>query len=158
LRAAVRPPLYLPDAVTALGALEIFKQRGEPMALVVDEYGDFEGIVTLDDILQSLVGDIAAPGAEGTPAVVRRDDGSWLVDGMMAIDEVKDLTGLPQIPGAESGDFHTLGGFLMARVNRIPAVGDRVQVEGLRFEVVNMDGRRVDRVLITPPKARRPGK
>jgi putative hemolysin len=153
IRAAVRPPLYVPNTVTALRALEVFKKSGEPMALVVDEYGDFEGVVTLHDILQSLVGDIAEPGDQANPAVVRRDDGSWLVDGMMALDEVKDLTGLAQLPGDETGDFHTLGGFVMARINRIPSVGDHVLVDGFHFEVVNMDGRRVDRVLIIPPTA-----
>lgn len=151
IKGAMQPPLYLPEGVTALRALEIFKERGQPMALVVDEYGDFGGIVTLHDILQSLVGDIAEPGETSSPAVVRREDGSFLVEGMMAIDEVMDLTGLHELPGAASGDFHTLGGFLMARINRIPAVGDRVAVDGFGFEVVNMDGRRVERVLITPP-------
>jgi putative hemolysin len=155
IKGVVRPAFYLPDTVTALRALELFKHRSEPMALVVDEYGDFEGVVTLDDILQSLVGDIGAPGEEGGPAVVRRDDGSWIVEGMLPIDEVMDLTGLHDLPNADSGDFHTLGGFMMARINRIPTVGDRVDVGGVRFEVVTMDGRRVDRVLITPPEARR---
>ena len=108
----------------------------------------------MHDILQSLVGDIGVPGEEGGPAVVRRDDGSWIVEGMLPIDEVKDLTGLRELPGAEGGDFHTLGGFMMAQVNRVPTVGDRVDVAGVRFEVVNMDGRRVDRVLISPPAAR----
>ncbi|HUK58175.1 MAG TPA: hemolysin family protein [Stellaceae bacterium] len=152
IRLALRPPLYMPDTVTALRALELFRERGEPMALVIDEYGAFEGVLTLHDILQTLVGDIVVPGEAGSAAVVRRDDGSWLVDGMLPIDEVRDLTGLAEIPGSESGDFHTLGGFLMARVNRIPIVGDRVVLDGYRFEVVSMDGRRVDRVLITPPK------
>jgi putative hemolysin len=152
IRAAMRPPLFVPDTVTALRGLEIFKKSGVPMALVVDEYGDFEGVVTLHDILQSLVGDIAEPGDAGDPAIVRRDDGSWLVDGMAPLDEVKDLTGLVELPGDESGDFHTLGGFMMSRINRIPAVGDKVTIDGFRFEVVNMDGRRVERVLIIPPK------
>jgi putative hemolysin len=150
----VKPPIYLPSTVTALRALELFKQSGAPMALVVDEYGDFEGVVTLHDILQSLVGDIAEPGEPASKTVVRRDDGSWLVDGMATVDEVKDLTGLKQLPGDEEGEFHTLGGFMMARINRVPTEGDRFLVEGFRFEVVDMDGRRVDRVLIIPPKAR----
>jgi putative hemolysin len=151
LRGTLRPAFFVPDTVTALRALELFKQRGEAMALVVDEYGAFEGVLTLHDILQSLVGDIAEPGDESHPAVVQREDGSWLVDGMTPVDEVRDLTGLASLPGAESGDFHTLGGFMMAGINRIPSVGDHVAVEGFGFEVVNMDGRRVDRVLITPP-------
>jgi len=158
IRAAIKPPIYLPNTVTALRALEIFKKSGEAMALVVDEYGDFEGLVTLHDILQSLVGDIAIPGDAASAAVVRREDGSWLVDGMVAIDEVKDLTRLAHLPDEDTGEFHTLGGFMMARINRIPKAGDRVTVEGYRFEVISMDGRRVDRVLITPPKlaGRRP--
>jgi putative hemolysin len=155
LRGAVKPPIYLPATVTALRALEMFKKSGAPMALVVDEYGDFEGIVTLHDILQSLVGDIADPTDSENRAVVRRDDGSWLVDGMVTLDEVRDLTGLKQLPGDESGDFHTLGGFLMARINRVPTTGDRIMVDGFRFEVVDMDGRRVDRVLVIPPKSAR---
>ncbi|HWG78946.1 MAG TPA: hemolysin family protein [Stellaceae bacterium] len=153
LRAALRPPLYVPNTVTALRALEIFKKSGAPMALVVDEYGDFEGVVTLHDILQSLVGDIADPADADSQAVVRRDDGSWLVDGMVTADEVKDLTALTRLPGEDSDDFQTLGGFMMARINRVPKVGDRIMVNGFRFEVVDMDGRRVDRVLIIPPKA-----
>ncbi len=152
LRAALGAPLFLPNTVTALRALEIFKKSGAPMALVVDEYGDFEGIITLHDILQSLVGDIADPADADSQAVVRRDDGSWLVDGMITADEVKDLTGLPRLPGEDSDDFQTLGGFLMARINRVPKVGDHISVAGIRFEVVDMDGRRVDRVLIIPPK------
>jgi putative hemolysin len=155
IRSAVKPPIYLPAAVTALRALELFKKSGAPLALVVDEYGDFEGIVTLHDILQSLVGDIADPASGESPAVVRRDDGSWLVDGMVTVDEIKDLTGLAQLPGDDGGDFQTLGGFMMARINRVPQVGDRVMVSGFRFEVVDMDGRRVDRVLVIPPKTAR---
>jgi putative hemolysin len=153
LRSALRPPLFVPNTVTALRALEIFKKSGAPMALVVDEYGDFEGVVTLHDILQSLVGDIADPADADSQAVVRRDDGSWLVDGMVTVDEVRDLTGLPRLPGEDSDDFQTLGGFMMARINRVPKVADRIMVDGFRFEVVDMDGRRVDRVLIIPPKA-----
>lgn len=154
IKGAVKPPIYLPNTVTALRALEIFKKSGAPMALVVDEYGDFEGIVTLQDILQSLVGDIAVPGDAQSQPVVRRDDGSWLVEGMVTVDEVKDLTGLKALPGDDSGDFHTLGGFMMARINRVPMVGDKVMIEGFRFEVVDMEGRRVHRVLILPPKPR----
>jgi len=154
LRAVLRAPLYLPSTVTALRALEMFRKSGEPMALVVDEYGDFEGIVTLTDILETLVGDIASPGEDSDPAVVTREDGSWLIDGMTPLDEVKDVVGLRSLPGEDSGDFHTLGGFVMAQINRIPKIADFFAVNGYRFEVVDMDGRRVDRVLVMPPKGR----
>jgi putative hemolysin len=158
LRAALRPPLYVPASVTALRALEIFKGSGEPMALVVDEYGELEGLITLHDIMTSLVGEIASPGEPGDPSVVRRDDGSWLIDGMVPIDAVKDTIGLATLPGEGEGDFHTLGGFVMARFHRIPKVGDKASVVGYRFEVLAMDGRRVDRVLVVPPKPKRAGK
>jgi putative hemolysin len=141
-----------------LRALEIFKASGEPMALVVDEFGELEGILTLHDIMTSLVGEIASPEEPGNPSVVKRDDGSWLVDGMTPTDAVKDTIGLARLPGEGEGDFHTLGGFMMSRVNRIPKVGDKITVAGFRFEVAVMDGRRVDRVLIVPPKPKRTAK
>jgi putative hemolysin len=110
--------------------------------------------VTLTDIMEALVGDIATPGDTEDPPVVTRDDGSWLIDGMVPVDEVKDVIGLKHLPSEESGDFHTLGGFVMAQVNRVPRIADHFAVDGYRFEVVDMDGRRVDRVLIVPPKGK----
>jgi magnesium and cobalt exporter, CNNM family len=152
LRAALRPPLFLPNTVTVLRALEVFKTSGEPMALVVDEYGDLEGLVTLTDILEALVGDI--PDADsGDPRIVKREDGTWLVDGMIGIDELKQLLEAAHLPG-DDAEFHTLGGYLMARLNRVPMVADRVTAGDWRFEIVEMDGRRVDRVLIVPVKAK----
>jgi putative hemolysin len=152
LRAAIRPPLYVPNTVPALKVLEMLKTSGQPMALIVDEYGDFEGIITLHDILETLVGDIAQPGADTEQAVIRREDGSWLIDGLVSIDEVKNTIGVGRLPEEESGDFHTLGGFLMAQMKRVPSVADHIDVNGWRFEVVDMDGHRVDRVMIVPPK------
>jgi putative hemolysin len=151
LRAAVRTPLFLPDTVTVLRALEVFKSTSESLALVVDEYGDLEGLVTLHDILQTLVGELP-DGDDTDPRIVHRDDGSWLFDGMVTLDEVKHALQVSQLPG-EDADFHTLGGFLMAQLNRVPMVADRVLVGGFRFEVVEMDGRRVDRVLVSPEAA-----
>jgi len=148
VRAAVRTPLYLPDTVNVLRALEVFKSTAEALALVVDEYGDLEGVVTLHDILQALVGELPG-GADADPRVVVREDGSWLFDGMVALDEVKQVLHLSHLPG-EDADFHTLGGFVMAQLNRVPMVADRVLAGGFRFEVVEMDGRRVDRVLVVP--------
>src|SRR6516225_1722870 len=148
LRAAIRPPLYLPNTVTVLRALEVFKTSGEPLALVVDEYGDLEGLVALNDMLEALVGDIDAERQ-----VVRRDDGTLLIDGMIGLDQLKQVLGISHLPG-EDADFHTFGGYLMARLNRVPMVADRIAADLYRFEVVEMDGRRVNRVLVTPVRGR----
>jgi putative hemolysin len=138
--------------VTVLRILEAFKNSGEPMALIVDEYGDLEGLVTQGDILEALVGDI--PGsADADQRVVRREDGTWLIDGMVGLDELKQVLGVSSLHG-EDADCHTLGGYVMALLNRIPMVADRVSIGGFRFEVVKMDGRRVDRVLVSPVKAK----
>jgi putative hemolysin len=144
----MRPPLYLPNTITVLRALEVFKSSGEPMALVVDEYGDLEGMVALFDMLQALVGDIDADRQ-----VVRREDGTLLIDGMVGLDELKQVLDISHLPG-EDTDFHTLGGYLMARLNRVPIVADRIAAGAYRFEVVEMDGRRVHRVLVTPVRAK----
>jgi putative hemolysin len=152
LRPALRPPLFMPNTVTVLRALEVFKSSRETMAVVVDEYGDLEGLVTLTDILEALVGDIPEAG-ETDPRVVRREDGTFLIDGMVGLDELKQVLGVSSLPG-EGPDFHTLGGYLMAQLNRVPMVADRVTAGDYRFEIVEMDGRRVDRVLIVPVKGR----
>jgi len=152
MRSAIRPALFLPNTVSVLRALEVFKSSGEPMALVVDEYGDLEGLVTLNDILEALVGDI--PGAGDTDQrVVRREDGTWLIDGMLGLDELKQVLGVAHLPG-EDADFHTLGGYLMGRLNRVPMKADRIAAAGFGFEIVEMDGRRVARVLVTPAKGK----
>jgi len=152
LRGATRPPLYLPNTVTVLRVIEVFKTSGEPMALIVDEYGDLEGLVTPSDILEALVGDI--PGsAEADQRIVRRDDGTWLIDGLLGLDELKQVLGISRLP-EEDPDFHTLGGYMMARLNRVPMEADRITAGDYRFEVVKMDGRRVDRVLVSPTRSK----
>ena len=151
VKPALRQPLFLPNTVSVLRALEMFKSSGEPMALVVDEYGDLEGLVTLTDILEALVGDIPEIG-DTDQRIVRREDDTWLIDGMVSLDEVKQLLGVSTLPG-EDPEFHTLGGYMMARLHRVPMVADRVTAGELLFEVVDMDGRRVDRVLIMPVTA-----
>jgi putative hemolysin len=151
VKAALRTPLFLPNTVTVLRALEVFRTSGEAMALVVDEYGDLEGLLTLHDILQALVGELPG-GDDGDPRIIHRDDGSWLFDGMVALDEIKQALRVAHLPG-EDPDFHTLGGYLMAQLNRVPMVADRIIAGGYRFEIVEMDGRRVDRVLVAPATA-----
>src|SRR4029078_10132379 len=141
-QSALRQPLFLPNTVSVLRALEMFKSSGEQMALVVDEYGDLEALVTLTDILEALVGDIPEIG-DTDQRIVRREDGTWLLDGLVSLDEVKQMVGGSATPG-EDPEFHTLGGYMMARLHRVPMVADRVTAGDYRFEVVDMDGTRVD--------------
>jgi putative hemolysin len=124
------------------------------MALIVDEYGDLQGIVTLYDVLEAIVGDIRdipVPGAEQEePSAVRRDDGSWLLDAMLPLDEVAHILELRHPMTDEDTMFQTLAGFVLKNLDRIPSMADNFDWGGFRFEVVDMDGRRIDRVMVTP--------
>lgn len=130
----------------ALRVLEMIKQSPIHMAIVVDEHGVLEGLVTATDILKAIVGSLAEPGASAEPEIVQREDGSWLMDGNLPVEIVEDLLGLKEIP--EERDFHTLAGFMLSRFEWIPAAGDHFEWEGFRFEVVDMDGQRIDKVLV----------
>lgn len=129
--------------------LEMFKQTGAPMVVVLDEYGGFEGIVTMTDILEAIAGELPSEGTDEESSAVRRDDGSWLLDGMIAIEEVESLTGLSGM--GEEGDFHTLAGFVLSQLAHLPQIGEHFSWLGWHFEVVDMDARRIDRVLLIPP-------
>lgn len=157
LRAAVRRPLFVPDSRTALQVLEALKGAGTHLALLVDEYGAVEGLVTTNDILEAIVGDIAPAGAQGDEEAVRREDGSWLLDGALPVEEFKELFPVGKLPGEERSSYHTLAGFVMSYLGRIPAVADHFEWQGLRFEVVDMDGKRIDKVLVAPAAKRSAG-
>jgi putative hemolysin len=146
----IRPPVVVPESLPALQVLERFRQAGLHLALVVDEYGGVQGLVTPIDLLEALVGDLPDAGMAAEPAVVRREDGSWLVDGMLPADELKTLLPIGTLPGEETGAYQTVGGLMMQQLGRIPATGDQFPWGGFRFEVVDMDGHRVDKVLVTP--------
>jgi putative hemolysin len=126
------------------------------MALVVDEYGEVEGVVTVEDVLEAVVGDMPERRLGEEPAIVRRNDGSMLMDGMLAIDEVKLALGFDSLPDEES--YHTLAGFILTQLGRVPEEGEAVVYGGWRFEVVDMDGRRIDKVLVRRTEAREGGK
>jgi len=149
LAASLQPPLFVPANASALRVLEMFRQAATPVALVVDEYGGFLGLVTLNDVLGAIVGDVALADVHDEPEIVRREDGSWLLDGMLPWDDFKAALGLRGQPGAEVGRFQTVGGFIMDRLARVPREGDHFAWNDLRFEVVDMDGRRVDKVLVS---------
>jgi putative hemolysin len=150
LEAVLRPALFVPEGMPALEVLERFKETRSHTALVIDEYGGLQGLVTLKDLLEAIVGDIPSPDEEAEPEIVQRADGSWLVDGRLLIDELKELLRVDRLPNEEAGDFQTLGGFVMAFLGRVPSAGDRFEWAEMCFEVMDMDGRRVDKVLIVP--------
>lgn len=148
---AAQPPVIFPDRTSVLDALERIREDGIHIALVADEYGSLVGLITPTDILRAIVGEL--PESAGIPATQakRRADGSCLIDGLLSKDEVKDHLGLHELPGETY--YHTLAGFLLHRLGRVPQEGDMVDWAGYRFEVIDMDGRRIDKVLVT----RRPG-
>jgi putative hemolysin len=150
LRAVLRDPLYVPETMSALRVLEAFRQSGTAMALALDEYGSVQGLVTLTDILESIVGDIPSGDEEEDPQVVQREDGSWLLDGMLPVEELKELLNLDQLPGEEQGLFQTVAGFVVSLIGRIPTTADHAAWRSWRFEVVDMDGQRVDKILVSP--------
>jgi putative hemolysin len=116
---------------------------------VVDEYGGVEGLVTLNDILEDLVGDVASVDMPEERQVYQRADGSWLIDGKLQIDDLKELLKIAKLPDEDSGGYQTLGGLVMLQVGRVPVTGDAFETEGYRFEVVDMDGKRVDKVWVS---------
>jgi len=150
LRMNLIKPLFIHEGLTTLKVLELFKQSGNHIALVVDEYGSIQGMVTLHDVLEAIVGAMPSLGEESDEAAIRREDGSWLLDGMLPADELKEIFHIIKLPEEERGDYQTLGGFVMMHMGRIPSPADHFEWEGLRFEVVDMDGHRVDKVLVTP--------
>ena len=150
LRPLLLPPLFVPESMRALKVLEKFKQTGIHLAIVLDEYGTVQGVVALVDLLEGLVGDIPHIHELSEPQILRRSDGSWLVDGVMLVSEFKDKLGIERLPDEDDGTYQTMGGFMMTHLEKIPATGDKFEWGGYRFEVVDMDERRVDKVLVAP--------
>jgi len=146
LKASLRRPLFVPESTHALKVLELFKQSGIHISLVVDEYGTVQGLITLNDILEEIVGDIPSAEELEQPLAVQRDDGSWLLDGMLPINDLKEIFGIRELPG--EGIYQTLGGFVLMHMGRIPHVGNHFEWGELRFEVVDMDKNRIDKVLV----------
>ncbi len=146
LRAVMHEPIFVPESMYAGRLLERFRETGHHSALVIGEYGGLEGMITIQDILEDIVGDIEEP------SVTRREDGSFLLDGMMPIDDFIDLIDTDEIPGAHD-EFETLAGFVLTQCGHIPKAGEHFTWRDYTFEIVDMDGNRVDKVLVTPPKS-----
>jgi len=148
LRQLVQPPLYVAETARALAVLEQFKRTGVHIALVSDEFGGVEGLVTLNNLMEGIVGDLPSVDEQLSPQITTREDGSWLVDGSVGLERLKATLELDELPDEEEHSFHTVGGFAMHRLGRIPSVADHFETTGFRFEVVDMDRNRVDKLLV----------
>lgn len=146
--ALIEPPLFVPHTMSLMKLLQHFKRTRLPVALVVDEFGGVDGLVSLTDVVSAIVGDL--PGRDDAePAIVNREDGSWLFDGDVMVEVVAHTIGAPDLLADDARQhYHTLGGLVMDALGRVPRTGDRFTRAGFRFEVVDMDGNRVDRVLV----------
>lgn len=149
LESLMQPPLYVAESTRALNVLEQFKQTGIHIALVTDEYGGIEGLVTLTDLMEAIVGDLPLIETQEEPMIIQREDGSWLLDGLLAIDEFRNIFDNESLPKMQTHIYHTLGGFVMHSLMHIPQSGEHFEWGGLRFEVMDMDGTRVDKVLVS---------
>jgi len=149
LRAIVRKPLYMPETTTVLEALEEFKQTTAALTLIVDEYGSMQGIVTLKDVMEAIVGTLPEPPHREDYSATPRGDGSWLVDGGYPVHEVEATIGIKNI-ATDNATYGTLAGFVLHELRHIPHVGDTVDWQGWRFEVIDMDGARIDKLMIRP--------
>jgi putative hemolysin len=149
VEARVRPPLRVPETATTTSLIETFRAEGRQLALVMDEYGEVQGLVTDSDFLGAIIGEIGGVGEPALSGIRRLDESTWQVDGGVAIEELKDALDLGEMPGEDEHAYTTVAGFVLYQLSRIPRAGDRFEWDGLRFEVVDMDGRRVDKVLVS---------
>ncbi len=145
----MRPAAFVLETHHVDDLLPIFRRQGTHLAIVVDEYGQVAGLITLEDVLEELVGEIQDEhDSIDEQSMIQREDGSWLVDGLLPYDQVQRQLSLPPIPDDERGEYTTLAGLLLARLQAIPRVGDSIRIEGFVLEVIDMDGRRIDKVLV----------
>ncbi|MBX3148040.1 MAG: HlyC/CorC family transporter [Gemmatimonadales bacterium] len=139
-------PAFVPETLTGLELLESFRTNHMSAAFVLDEYGGIKGLVTLQDLLEAVTGELSTPGG-GDAWALQREDGSWLLDGTIPIPELKDRLGIRQLPEEDAGRYHTVSGMMMLLLGRVGATGDRVQWDNWTFEIVDMDEKRIDKVL-----------
>ncbi len=147
-----QPPLFVPESMPALDVIERLRETSSHLALVIDEYGGLEGLVTFTDIMRAILGELPNNQGYSESPVVERDDGTWLVDGMYPVDEFKDTFDIKELPDEDDASYQTLGGMIMSMLGRVPASGNKVQLADYKLEVLDMDGRRVDKVLVTQEK------
>lgn len=157
LRALTTPPLYVPTAMPAGKLIEEFKKSGKHIALVVDEFGGLQGLVTLNDVMMAIVGNLPEREQRHDPKAMHRQDGSWIIDAMLDIDESKKNLEIDEdLPGEGANRFSTLGGFILHQLGHIPREGEKFQWDRFEFEVIDMDRQRIDKVLVTPKAPKKP--
>jgi len=152
LISAIQEPLFIPRNTSVYRLLETFRETRNHVAIVLDEYGGMDGIVTPTDILEGLVGELPEIGDAEEPLIFRRQDGSWSVDAALDLDELRIAVGIDIFEGQKQGVFQTVAGYVTERLAKAPALGDAIVASGLRFEILDMDGRRVDRLLVSPER------
>jgi putative hemolysin len=152
IQAVLSQPLFIHKSTPALDVLESLRSTGVELAVIIDEYGGVVGLVSMNDILEAIVGEVFTPHGDYEAQAILREDGSWLFDGMIQIDELKDHLDIDELPNEDEANYETLSGLMMAQLGRVPVSGDHFEWEKLRFEVVDMDGRRVDKVMIATVK------
>ncbi|MEW6706458.1 MAG: hemolysin family protein [Pseudomonadota bacterium] len=143
----LQPPVFVPETLSGMELLEHFRASGAELVFVVDEYGEVQGVITVRDVLEAITGEFSTPSAEDAWAV-QREDGSWLLDGLIPVPELKDRLDLKDLPEEDRGRYNTLAGMIMLLLGRLPRTADKVEWEGWTFEVVDLDGKRVDKVLV----------
>lgn len=141
-------PVFVPETLSGMELLEHLRGAGSDLVFVVDEYGAVQGVITERDVLEAITGEFSGPAAEDAWAV-QREDGSWLMDGLIPVPELKDRLGLKELPEEERGRYNTLAGMIILLLGRLPATADVVEWDAWRFEVVDLDGRRIDKVLVS---------
>ena len=149
LRELTQPAQFIPESTPAFQALNVLKGTVGNLALVIDEFGGMQGMVTLFDAMEAIVGDLSERGEPVEPDAVQREDGSWLIEGMMRIDEMKKLLDIDELPEEDHAGYQTVGGFIMAQIGSVPSAGEHFSCSDWRFEVMDMDGMRVDKVLVS---------
>ncbi|WP_280151226.1 hemolysin family protein [Piscinibacter sp. XHJ-5] len=142
----LQPPVFVPETLSGMELLDHFRASGAQLVFVVDEYGEVQGVITVRDVLEAITGEFTTP-ASGDSWAVQREDGSWLFDGLIPVPELKDRLDLKGLPEEDRGRYNTLAGMIMLLLGRLPCTADAVEWEGWRFEVIDLDGKRVDKVL-----------
>jgi putative hemolysin len=149
LAGLMNPPVFVPETLSGMELLEHFRATGAELVFVVDEYGSVQGVITLRDVMEAITGEFASQGGEDAWAV-HRPDGAWVMDGLIPVPELKDRLGLRDLPDEERGRYNTLAGMVMLLLGRLPQARDVVEWRNWRFEVVDLDGKRADKVMVTP--------